>query len=378
MKYEVNYACGHTGTVQLFGKGSEREWRLKKMREDICPECAAKEKKEIADKMIIEDRENALPDLTGSEKQIQWAIQIRRKKMEEIDASVESYVENIGEDEKGKLELVLKCLDLFRKNECSSREWIDMRNMEASEIIYQAYLKYNADVKEMNEKRMVEEERETVETLKPETPDTNLVAKVVVDENNVIVKLPEKNGKFIGLMKSWNFSFNKANAWERQFSNAMNVSAENFAADIANRLLANGYIVRISDDAIREMVVKQTFEPERKKVVTEIDGKFAFRWISNLNWFDELKRLPKARWKNPFMLIPVEYHNDVFDFAEYNDFFITEKAHNLKNKFVAELENAPVIEAKEDIPEEKKTDLTKPPVKLEVEKIEIDRDLRDE
>lgn len=25
MKYEVTFSCGHTGTVQLYGKGDERE-----------------------------------------------------------------------------------------------------------------------------------------------------------------------------------------------------------------------------------------------------------------------------------------------------------------------------------------------------------------
>lgn len=28
MKYEVTFSCGHTGTVQLYGKGDERERRF--------------------------------------------------------------------------------------------------------------------------------------------------------------------------------------------------------------------------------------------------------------------------------------------------------------------------------------------------------------
>lgn len=37
MKYEITYRCGHTGTIELFGKCSEREWRLKSASADNCP-----------------------------------------------------------------------------------------------------------------------------------------------------------------------------------------------------------------------------------------------------------------------------------------------------------------------------------------------------
>lgn len=29
MKYEVTFSCGHTGTVQLYGKGDERERKIR-------------------------------------------------------------------------------------------------------------------------------------------------------------------------------------------------------------------------------------------------------------------------------------------------------------------------------------------------------------
>ena len=33
MKYEITYKCGHTGTVELFGKGTDREYRLARLAE---------------------------------------------------------------------------------------------------------------------------------------------------------------------------------------------------------------------------------------------------------------------------------------------------------------------------------------------------------
>lgn len=40
MKYEVTFSCGHTGTVQLYGKGNERERKIRYFEEyGVCSEC---------------------------------------------------------------------------------------------------------------------------------------------------------------------------------------------------------------------------------------------------------------------------------------------------------------------------------------------------
>lgn len=52
MKYEVTYSCGHTGTVQLYGKTEERERKIKYYKEyGLCPECYKKQKQEENEKM---------------------------------------------------------------------------------------------------------------------------------------------------------------------------------------------------------------------------------------------------------------------------------------------------------------------------------------
>ncbi|MGN0558391.1 MAG: hypothetical protein ACI4IS_02955 [Acutalibacteraceae bacterium] len=43
-KYEVKFSCGHTHTVELFGKMSERELKIKYLEEHgTCPECRESE-----------------------------------------------------------------------------------------------------------------------------------------------------------------------------------------------------------------------------------------------------------------------------------------------------------------------------------------------
>lgn len=57
MKYTVTYSCGHTGTVQLYGKTEERERKIKYYEEyGLCPECYKKQKQEEKEKLEQKSR----------------------------------------------------------------------------------------------------------------------------------------------------------------------------------------------------------------------------------------------------------------------------------------------------------------------------------
>ena len=70
MKYDVTYSCGHTGTVELYGKTSERESKIRWYETTaVCPECYKKQQEAAAETTTKYD----LPELEGSEKQVAWA-----------------------------------------------------------------------------------------------------------------------------------------------------------------------------------------------------------------------------------------------------------------------------------------------------------------
>lgn len=52
-KYDVEYRCGHSQTVQLVGKHSERERKLEWMSGNLCPACYAQEQREKEARMPI-------------------------------------------------------------------------------------------------------------------------------------------------------------------------------------------------------------------------------------------------------------------------------------------------------------------------------------
>lgn len=69
-KYQVKHLCGHTTEVQLFGHWSDRERRMAAMERELCAACRAEQARQAA-------AEAGLPALTGSDKQIAWAAEIR-------------------------------------------------------------------------------------------------------------------------------------------------------------------------------------------------------------------------------------------------------------------------------------------------------------
>lgn len=76
MKYDVTYSCGHTATVELFGKTEDRERKLHWMEtEGMCPDCYREWiREENARKLREALGDIALPQLTAkSDKQLAYA-----------------------------------------------------------------------------------------------------------------------------------------------------------------------------------------------------------------------------------------------------------------------------------------------------------------
>ncbi len=70
MKYDITYSCGHAGTVELYGKTSERESKIRWYETTaVCPECYKKQQEAAAETTTKYE----LPELEGSEKQVAWA-----------------------------------------------------------------------------------------------------------------------------------------------------------------------------------------------------------------------------------------------------------------------------------------------------------------
>ena len=126
MKYEVKMSCGHTETIQLFGKCADRERKIEWLeRYGLCEEC----KKEQAAKEIKKAEEAGLPELEGSEKQIAWAAKIRNGFMPKAKEALER---------NSKAPFAKEWYDWFF-SQTKASYWIDIRDDTIREIVKNWY-----------------------------------------------------------------------------------------------------------------------------------------------------------------------------------------------------------------------------------------------
>jgi len=116
-QYNVQHTCGHEYTHILFGSYKDREWRLERLAETICPEC---QKAAKLNTLNLFEEENNLHELGGSEKQISWARDIRFQTFKAIE-KVKSLAQ-CGE----AIKMVEGWISFLAKQE-SSKWWIDNR-----------------------------------------------------------------------------------------------------------------------------------------------------------------------------------------------------------------------------------------------------------
>ena len=121
-KYGVTYACGHAGTLELFGPYAERQATLAREARRLCRTCWEAQRAAEAPAP-----DPSLPVLTGSPKQIAWAERIRREQLAAIDALLaQSAIRDVGMRDK-----VLAAL----RGQTAASWWIDRRLASALALL---------------------------------------------------------------------------------------------------------------------------------------------------------------------------------------------------------------------------------------------------
>lgn len=129
--YEVECReCGKKFDVQLYGKIKYREWKVEHGYW-LCEDCKAKKREEAVKIAAEKSQELQLPELTGSEKQVKWALQIRLQAIKELKKQIEAQkaLERINPEGKPEREEFLMKLGFedILKNETKASWWIDNR-----------------------------------------------------------------------------------------------------------------------------------------------------------------------------------------------------------------------------------------------------------
>lgn len=341
-KYQVTFTCGHTETIQLFGKTSERErWIEWAEQNKVCPECYEKQKKEARQvatwAAAKEADENGLPTLSGSDKQIKWAETIRAEKLAEIDrliAPLDTNMAKVAADpallEKANSKAVddgfadfadsgecLKATVNQIKSNDSAKWWIDNRGENM-----RCYLAETAKQIAKNRKDYIPIAiaAKAEATIRPQAPVTETVAEIRVHEKSVEVVFPEKREDFWQIIKKQlGFAWAEG-SWKRAIGIKAGTPADR-AAEAGNRLLTAGFCIRIFDTAVREAAINGTFEPECSRWVMQrisgaYSGWFAIDWKDrDENLYNAARKLKGSKYDQKAVVVPPEQFEEVLDFA---------------------------------------------------------------
>lgn len=352
--YEITYACGHTGEVEFYGKERDCEWRAEQEAKKICPDCVEEEKKKETAQAKAWAKEKGLPDLEGTEKQIAWAEVIRKRLFEDLEECKKKDQEEIEKlktnpSEKLRKEWIeneIECLNIRLQaadeikekwtKQSQSRLWIDGRNTTANWEVMSL-------CRPIRKRRKEDLESKVYENSGAEDVEIRLYTEPKKEEVKIV---SDFNAKKNQILKRMGFKFSaRGEYWYRYPSPAMPTLSD-IAATTANELVKAGFIVRVFDHDVMNLLDTESFKPFNPRELTCTEYMFV------LQVDDELKEtalsLPGAREIKGKISIPAKYRAEVDDFAHVYGFAISEEAQALIDEMPETLKTKDAELAKAD------------------------------
>lgn len=80
-RHNITRACGHKEVVNIVGPMKDRPRKIEWQRERLCRDCYRAEQ---VDKAQVRSDELGLASLTGTERQVNWAVQIRSEAVDTL------------------------------------------------------------------------------------------------------------------------------------------------------------------------------------------------------------------------------------------------------------------------------------------------------
>lgn len=315
---DITYKCGHTGRVQLYGKSSQREWRVQCMEQELCHDCKLKIASEKEEQLGLKEIN------TGSEKQISWARVIRVQKLEQYQGGEWIVIKYVRPAYDGSW--VKETYENIRDTKLSARWWIDRSEKKIDEIIVD---EYKSKVESMAKEAEKIERQNRLDDMGviayPENRKTDNVVDVQIDGGEISL-LTVKDDYFRSIVKNYGYKW-RDGRWRQSF-NKFSGPVSDRAAEIGNKLLNEGYPVSIQDDEIREKAIHADYETQCRHWITwnlkhEKLGVLCERGDGT---YDKLKKVKGFKYQDGIILVAIESYNEVIDFAELNGFKISDGA----------------------------------------------------
>lgn len=167
--------------------------------------------------------------------------------------------------------------------------------------------------------------------INPQDKVTNLVTRIRIWNNYLFLNLPEKNDGFIKLVKGHGYSWDRSQtAWYRSLPKRAGDPID-LAAEIGVVLLSTGYPVEFEDPQAQQRALEGSYKPETTRwILRRDDGQYTgwlnIIWGKKEDFYKDACSLRGARYNPPGIVVPADNFDEVEDFADVNDFSISEVA----------------------------------------------------
>lgn len=330
---------------------------------DCCDECAAKMRAEENARCAAAAVEMGLPALKGSVKQIAWAEKIRMDFVAKVDKAfdklLERYEKQKAEDKVDEfIESDIKAIDITRKytleHSTSAAWWIDRRSSDFRITLNDVYTEHKAEIDELIERGAAQvaepepvPETDTSVTVMPETVSKDVAKITVTEDGHLHAAYPVKDDAFRAVCKAYGMQWDPDNrVWARKLGITAGDPVDR-QADLANRLLREGFPVRCETQAIADKAVAADFAPERTRwIYRATKNKTLLIWDAETeDEFYAALRLPGAKCKEYYskragkygeVTAPVHLYAAVKEYAEMYDYELTPAAEEAIEKFEAD------------------------------------------
>lgn len=369
-KFTGTFSCGHTDSIYIGGYTSEYRKEIFEDRiKELCPTCTEilklDERKKELQEALEEAEDSNLPELQGSEAQVQWAVTLRAEFIEE-------FIKEYDTERKDNNDVLNYILTIT-----SSTYWIeDYREYKLSYLYKNAKNQMEKIEKDKTE-QLLSKALEKEQTIIPKDYNNILVEIKLI--YNIIFLKTEKNNVFRDIVKSLAYKWDTDDRmWIKELDEYSGDTNDRIV-EISNRLLAENFGVILKVD---------NYENLREKAINGDYDEECMRWISyseKLNsflvffkvWNEELKNEVSKlggqyNWNLHSRVVPIEKYLAVEDLAYNLNFKFTDLA-KLKIEEYKNIINEKVnITEKEIIPKADKL--------LEIlnNEIEIESDLIDD
>lgn len=397
---------GCDGYINIMGQNRrDADYRARKMMERgwTCRDCDNREAAIRADAA-------GMPTLTGSEKQVAWAVSLREPIMARLDSMVPNAVDMLrgGPDAQHHIattvqqmtfhlaelmhrtseEAVRAAIEAIR-SETDARFWIEGRNEALHKLVSTTIDRLAGEAAaaspEGKAAAAAEQDAMAEATLRPAAPVSETIAEISFRAGKLVARYDERSDDFNGTVKRLGYGWEPAaGAWVRTFQPATMGLAVDRVAETAHELLAAGIVVAVHDPEARAKAADRSYEPEHRRWISLVtsgphQGKFRLTWGRDEDFYGWFRGLRGAAYKDKACLVPATSRDEVLDFAEAHGFRLTERAQARAAEVLEQRERGLVVAAvARETPEPVDEPRGGAPVALAVPgQVEIDDDLVD-